>query len=320
MDLHIELRTIRIMLAIEQAGSFAKASELLYISQPALTQYIQRIEAQLSYPLYKRQKGKCIPTEAGKILLTEGKTLLDQYVDMTRKMENVAKPTNKTIKFGWPAGYTLQYLQKITSDEAEFNLPSINITEDSVENLTQQLLDKKLDFLLLPALYSHPNLVYETIRHEEFYLAVPENHVANSLIDEDENSKFATLSKFKDMPFISVAATAYKEFLSPIFHEAGFRPNNIFVCNNWDSSNSLVETGLGLSIVPYWFSEKQNNKVNYYHIKSKFPTYRIFAFAYNKTHKPSKEVEFFIKYFKENFGDEFAKEPFEYLALKKPFK
>jgi len=122
------------------------------------------------------------------------------------------------------------------------------------------------------------------------------------------------------MPFISVAANAYTEFLSPIFNEAGFRPNNIFVCKNWDSSHSLVEKGLGLSIVPYWFAENPHDKVKYYHIKSKFPTYRIFAFAYNKKLTLSKEDKFFINYFKENFGDEFANEPFKYFALKKPFK
>lgn len=319
MDLTIELRTIRIMLAIEQEGSFAKASEVLYISQPALTQYIKRIEDQLSYPLYKREKGRCVPTEAAKILLSDGKVLLEEYKNMVGKMELATKTKVTEVSFGWPSGYTLQYLNRIKSDEALFETLHIDIHEESVENLIEKLLEKKLNFLLVPALYSHPDLVYQTIRREEFYLAVPATHVANKLIKENNDSNFVDLSRLNGMPFISLYAKAYKEFMAPLFIEAGYKPNIIFVCNNWNNSHSLVEMGLGLAIVPYWFAESKHEKINYYRIKTKFRNYRLFSCVYNRKKPLTPEVQEFVDHVKKNYGDEHSNEPFEYSILNNSF-
>jgi DNA-binding transcriptional LysR family regulator len=172
---------------------------------------------------------------------------------------------------------------------------------------------------LVPALYSHPDLVYQTIRREEFYLAVPSTHVANKLIKENNDSNYVDLSRLNGMPFISLYAKAYKEFISPLFIEAGYKPNVIFVCNNWNNSPSLVEMGLGLAIVPYWFAEKKHEKINYYHIKTKFRNYRLFSCVYNRKQPMTLEIQKFVNYVKDNYGDVYSKEPFEYSTLSSSF-
>lgn len=317
MIIDIELRTIRFMLAIEETGSFAKAAKVLFISQPALTQYIQRIEAQLSYPLYIREKGKCYPTESAKILLVEGKVILDKYNDMVSKMNKIANPINDDILLGWPMGYTVPYTRRVKPQNQQIKPTNVVITEDTVENLITLLLEKKLNILLLPALYSNPNLHYITVKREEFYLAVPKEHGANKIIENDNLSGFADLSKLSNMPFISLYAPAYKEFIKPLFYEAGYKPNVVFKCNSWDSSHSLVEDCLGLAIVPFWFADQGHEKVNYYRIKSNEPTYRILTLAYHKKQVITDEFQNFIDGIIEDLGDEYSKKPFDYSVLNK---
>lgn len=315
MPIDIELKTLKIMLAIEQEGSFAKAAKILYTTQPALTKYIKRIESALSFPLYNRENGKCIPTEPAKILLTEGKLLLSQYNSMLKKMENVANSKITDIELGWPDGYAVNYLDRIMSSASHLNSLNVTITEGSVETLINLLLQKKLTLLFVPAVYYHPDLLYSTILHEEFYLAVPKNHIANSLIMENSLANYADLSKIKGMPFISLYAKAYEEFIKPLFHEAGYKPNVIIKCTSWDSSHSLVENGLGLSIVPYWFAEKGHEKINYYHIQSNCRTYRIFACVLHRSQLISPELQSFIDYVKNIYGDQDAYMPFNYSIL-----
>ncbi|WP_320045731.1 LysR substrate-binding domain-containing protein [uncultured Ilyobacter sp.] len=315
MSIDIELKTIKIMLAIEQEGSFSKAAEILYISQPALTQYIKRIESLLSFPLYNRENGKCIPTKAAKILLKEGKLLLEQYDSMLKKMNNTIDSEVVNIKLGWPTGYTVRYLNSIMSSMSNLKSLNVQVTENLVETLIQLLLQKKLNVLLIPALYFHPDLVYTTIRREEFYLAAPKKHIANTLIKQNGPTDYANLSDLKDMPFISLSANAYKKFIDPLFHEAGYNPNVIFHCTNWYSSHSLVEDGLGLSIVPYWFAEKEHEKINYYHIQSKQQTYRIFACVLHRDQLVSPELQSFIDYIKNIYGDQYAHIPFDHSKL-----
>lgn len=318
MQFDIELKTIHIMKVIEEEGSIAKAAAALYISQPALSNYIKRIENQISFPLYIRKKGRCYPTDAGKVLLTEGKLLLDQYYSLIHKLENSTVSDSKEILLGWPMGYTVQYLHQIISEDTK--VLSTKVKEDSVENLIQQLLEKKLDLLLIPALYSHPDIIYKTLKREEFFLAVPKDHIANNIVSNQNDSVFVELSKLAAMPYISLYAQAYEEFVKPLFHEAGYSPNVIFRCNNWDSSHSLVEKGLGLTIVPYWFAEKDNEKVNYYRIKSNYHTFRTFAFAHLRSQPISQNIQNFIDRSITHFGDKHAEEPFDYSFLTKIYK
>jgi len=315
MAIDVELKTIKIMLAIEQEGSFSKAAEVLYISQPALTQYIKRIESVLSFPLYNRENGKCVPTKAAKILLKEGKLLLEQYESMLKKMNDAVDSKVVNIQLGWPTGYTVQYLNSIMSSISNLESINVQVTENLVETLIQLLLQKKLSVLLIPALYFHPDLVYTTIRREEFYLAVPKKHIANTLINKNGPTDYASLSDLKDMPFISLSANAYKKFIDPLFHEAGYNPNIIFNCTNWYSSHSLVEDGLGLSIVPYWFAEKGHEKINYYRIQSKQRAYRILACVFHRDQLVSPELKGFIDHIKNIYGDQYAHLPFDYSNL-----
>lgn len=312
MQFDIELRTIDIMKVIEEEGSMVKAAAALNISQPALSSYIKRIENQLSFPLYNREKGRCFPTEAGNILLTEGKLLLKQYNSIIQKLELATHTGSVEIYLGWPMCYTVQYLHKIKPDIFSMK---VNIKEDSVESLIQQLLEKRLNLLLIPAHYYHSNLIYKTLRHEEFYLAVPKDHIANKLISGNEHPHLAELSKLVDMPFISLYSQVYSDFVKPLFKEANYEPNVIFKCNSWDSSHSLVENGLGLTFVPYWFSQKENSKVNYYRIKSNCKTYRTFAFAYLRNQPITSIIKIFMDKTTFLLGDKYADESFDYSIL-----
>ena len=316
MSAEIDLKTIRIMLAIEKEGSLGKAANALYISQPALSQYIKRIEATLSYPLYYRDNGRCIPTEPAKILLTEGKALLAQFDDIINKLELVANKKESEIVMGWPTGYTVQYLNKILPSDSESRTLNLTVTEDTVENLIGKLLKRKLDFLLIPSLYYHPDLVYSTIRHEEFFLAAPKNHIANSIIKKHSSEISVDLSVLKDMPFITLTANPYVQFVQPLFDDAGFTPTIIFKCKNWNSSHALVEDGLGLAIVPYWFAENGSDNINYYRINSNALTYRVFACVHHKNQSITPEFQKVIDTVKDIYGDKHMREAFDYKMLK----
>lgn len=65
------------LLTLEREGSFSAAAAALGVSQPSLSQQIQRMESELGTPLFLRQGRKILPTEAGKILLRCGKRIRD---------------------------------------------------------------------------------------------------------------------------------------------------------------------------------------------------------------------------------------------------
>ena len=68
-DLPFTLDQLKILHAISKEGSFKKAAEKLYISQPAVSLQIQNLEKQLNKPIFYRDKRKASLTETGKLLI-----------------------------------------------------------------------------------------------------------------------------------------------------------------------------------------------------------------------------------------------------------
>ena len=73
----MRLSTIRYIVCIAETGSFTKAAAQLFVSQPALSQSIQRFEQEIGMDLFVREKGQLRLTEAGQIMVEEGKAMLE---------------------------------------------------------------------------------------------------------------------------------------------------------------------------------------------------------------------------------------------------
>ncbi len=302
----LDLKIIQYIKTIEEEGSFQKAAEALYISQPALSQYIKRVEQELDFPLYDRKLGKCTLTKSGKVLLQQGSLLLEDYYLMLNEMRKAADISKVTFSFGCPTGYSVPFFSEFLFNSRSSEKYEFKMVEDSVEYLLNMLLKRKLDILFIPAVFHHPEVIYHTICHEEYYLAIPQNHPLNKKAAVLQENGYISLSSLGEIPFISGPAKAYTEFLRPIFEEPGVRINTIFVAKNWDIAHSLVEKGVGLTIVPYWFTHTTNEHVSYYKISSRHNTHRIFAYAMRTNQKINEPMQKTIDYIINKCGDEFA--------------
>ncbi len=76
MPRHLELDVLRSFVAVAESGGFRRAAVLRNLTQPAITQHIQRLEAQLGVPLLRRGRGGAVLTEQGEELLADARRLL----------------------------------------------------------------------------------------------------------------------------------------------------------------------------------------------------------------------------------------------------
>ncbi|NUT48905.1 MAG: LysR family transcriptional regulator [Saccharothrix sp.] len=75
----LELRHLRVVCAIADAGSLSKASSLLGLAQPALTAQLHRIEALLGGRLFDRDHRGARPTALGELVLERARVLLPAF-------------------------------------------------------------------------------------------------------------------------------------------------------------------------------------------------------------------------------------------------
>ena len=88
-DLPFTLDQLKILHAISNEGSFKKAAEKLYISQPAVSLQIQNLERQLNTPLFYRDKRKARLTETGQLLIKYCERILSLCDEICRALDKL---------------------------------------------------------------------------------------------------------------------------------------------------------------------------------------------------------------------------------------
>lgn len=91
---------LRILLAIATEGSFKRAADSLYVSQPAVSLQVQNLEKQLDVPLFDRGGRKAQLTEAGKLLLTYGEKIISLCQETCSAIEDLQNLRGGTLIVG----------------------------------------------------------------------------------------------------------------------------------------------------------------------------------------------------------------------------
>lgn len=86
----IELRRIRHALALGKYGNFARAAEVLHLTQPSLSRSIAALEQALDVPLFDRAPRGVTPTPFGRVLLELGEGLLSREAELRREIRLLA--------------------------------------------------------------------------------------------------------------------------------------------------------------------------------------------------------------------------------------
>ena len=88
-DLPFTLDQLKILQAIANQGTFKKAADKLYISQPAVSLQVQNLERQLNTPLFYRNKRKARLTETGQLLLKYCDRILNLCEETCRALDEL---------------------------------------------------------------------------------------------------------------------------------------------------------------------------------------------------------------------------------------
>ena len=99
-DLPFTFDQLKILRTITHEGSFKKAAEKLYISQPAVSLQVQNLEKQLSTPLFYREKRKVRLTETGQLLVDYADRILNLCEETCRALDELLTMQSGTLIIG----------------------------------------------------------------------------------------------------------------------------------------------------------------------------------------------------------------------------
>lgn len=230
---------------IAKLGSFTKASEVVFRTQPALTQQIKSLEKELGCQLFERiGKRKLILTPAGERLLDFAETVLAKYESLVEDLDEL-----KGIQKGWlriAAPYTTLYnlLPEVLKSYAQrFPLVELSLFDRSHAEIIELVKNGDVDFGITLESLAPGSFGKMRWKQVESVLLAPKGH---PLVQ----SKQVTLEEIAEYPLIlPPKSNEYSSHnkLEELFREHGLRFRVIMESSNVELSSLYVEMGLGVT-------------------------------------------------------------------------
>ncbi|MZQ86337.1 LysR family transcriptional regulator [Paenibacillus sp. 5J-6] len=167
----VDFEWYRSFVSIFKHNSVSLAAKARIMTQPALSQHLACLEAEVGEQLFIRTTRKLVPTERGKQLYS----LLAPYIDLleekTQELRINPISTAKTIKIG-----TTQELftEKVLTHIPKMNLKTITYFRDA-NGLLELLREDRVDIILTSKKFSIPGIEYLPLKQEGYVIVAPSN-------------------------------------------------------------------------------------------------------------------------------------------------
>lgn len=173
----MEIHQLRYFVAVAEEGSFSHAAEREHVSQPSLSQQIQKLEDELNQQLFDRLPRSVVLTEAGRCLLTFARQILTGIADARRAVASLDGEVAGRLPVGAIPSIALYVLPRLIGRfQRSYPKVTFELFEDTTANLAQRLEDGTLDLVIASGSDEIPNLARHSLGREPLLLLVPEKH------------------------------------------------------------------------------------------------------------------------------------------------
>ncbi len=165
------IKDLEILVTVAEEKSYTAASRRIYISQPAITQAIKRIEKELDFSLLTRSTKGVKLTPQGEILVKSARKILAEYRDAVFHASSI-DDTKEELEIGYVGLMNLSLFPVIFKSYQEF-FPDSSITLKRLfpKECPQYLLDRRLRMIFLPKdlISDTPELKFYDLYKDRYY-------------------------------------------------------------------------------------------------------------------------------------------------------
>ncbi len=271
--MNIDLNLYKIFYVVAKNGNITKASNELFISQPAVTQAIKNLENTIGATLFIRTKKGVTLTEEAKILYEFIKTGLTYISNGETKFKELMNIETGTLKIGASTTITehvlLKYLHKYQNLYPHI---SISITNNLTSELIKLLKDGSLDLLILNLpTPNHPDLTITPFLkvHDAFMVAPKLSHLTKKPQDLTDLQNY----DFIFQKFPSNTRTFLNNYLTQ--NNLNITPKYDIVSFNLVKLMTKMGLGIGYITKEFAIDELRNKTLLELQVKPSLPSREI---------------------------------------------
>jgi DNA-binding transcriptional LysR family regulator len=257
----MDLRRIRHFVTLAETLNFRRAAERLHMAQPPLSVSIQKLEKELGTKLFVRSPNGVSLSPSGEAALKEARRLLFHNSQFVQTAQNASNGTGGTLHVGFVGSTTFGMLQKLVPQfRAEFPGVELILREATSTRIVQMVEEDALDVGLVRTPLLHSSVVaLLPLERDHFVAALPRG---NRLVDKGP----LALRDLAEESFIMYTRTVASGLHSAAMlacQQAGFLPRITQEAVQIQTVLSLVESGLGVALVPSVMQRFVNDRIVY---------------------------------------------------------
>jgi DNA-binding transcriptional LysR family regulator len=243
----MDISSFKAFLALADNLNFTKSAESLYVSQPAFSRIITKLEDEFGCVLFMRNKRTVELTEYGRTFYKYAQQIDNAYLQWLSTLNLMKESKMGHLRIGFlydfPHPILSKTIRKFRQDYGEID---ISFADCTMTNITQRILTNEIDigFSILGDATKHKSISHITLRKLPLCAILAKDH---PLADHDS----IRLKELKDETFILNAIDGYGPGSRQIIRlcsQAGFELNKIVFSSSVSSMQILVESGVGVSI------------------------------------------------------------------------
>ena len=239
------LNELRYLVAIAQEKSFGRAAQRCFVSQPALSVAIQKLEDELATQLFERGKSEISVTPVGARIVEQAQKVLEEAA----RIRDIAQAGRNQLVgvFGLGVIYTVApYLlpDLIPALNALAPQMPLEIEENLTEHLEAALRSGRIDAAIVALPFQPPGVVTDFLYEEPFQVVVPQQHrwARRKSIQPSELATEHTILLSVGHCFRDQVLDACPELNR---HDAATTRTN-----SLETVRNMVASGLGISVLP----------------------------------------------------------------------
>jgi len=272
-------------------------AEQCHVSQPSLSQQIQKLEGELGGRLFDRMKREAKPTPQGEAFLRHAVRVLEEVDAARREAKDATDLLSGTVAIGVLPTIAPYLLPRVMSGFTE-NFPGVEviIQEDTTAHLIKLLLAYEIDFALASQPIQDPRLEVRELFAEELLLALPPGHPLTRkrtvCVADLEKERFIVMKE----------GHCLGDQVLQFCTRRDLRANISFRSTQLETIQSLVRAGLGVSFVPAMATQsKRDDLPEYRSLQNPRPQRKIVA-VWPRQRPPARAATEFLKAVSARFG------------------
>lgn len=250
----MELRDLKSFIEVANHKSFTKAASHSYLSQPALSKAVKKLEEELHVTLFDRSTRQLKLTDAGNIVYQQGLKALSALSELTTLLDELMDIAAGEIKVGIPPLIGTLFFPSIARNFNElYPKVSLQLVELGAKRIGDLVEEGQIDLgiIVLPSDQTKFN-IYPFIQ-DEFVLYIHKDH-------DLAQQHALPLQQLQDEKFILFSHEfTLHDYITEECIAAGFTPTVSYRSSQWDLIIELVASQLGVTILPKSIYYKQNN-------------------------------------------------------------